>query len=174
MCTRFWFVWFICIRSCADSCRLSTHIDQGYFTSTGVVAWLLTWHDCLSTRRITMKGTGTIGHNNKTKQKQNKRFAFVARTGGWVKNVYELFKQRDLKFSPVSKIQIFQFMDKIFCVKFQRTPLKFHKKSYSYIERCIFLFNIEVLRARKRFWNTPLEALGLCLGYVPALAYDFS
>ena len=33
-----------------------------------------------------------------------------------------------LKFSPVNKIHIFQCMGKIFCVEFQRYPLKFHTK----------------------------------------------
>ena len=174
MCTRFWFVWFICIRSCADSCRLSTHIDQVYFTSTGVVAWLLTWHDCLSTRRITMKGTGTIGHNNKTKQKQNKRFAFVARTEGGSKTFMSSSSKEILNFHPWVKYKSFNLWTRYFVWNFKGRSWNSTKKSYSYIERWIFLVNIEVSRARKRFWNTPLEALGLCLGYVPALAYDFA
>ena len=33
-----------------------------------------------------------------------------------------------LKSSPVNKIYIFQYMGKIFCVEFQRYPLKFHTK----------------------------------------------
>ena len=48
--------------------------------------------------------------------------------GGRFKNTYELLNQRALKFSYVNKIHIFQCMGKIFCVEFQRYPLKFHTK----------------------------------------------
>ena len=47
---------------------------------------------------------------------------------GRFKNSYELLNLRALKFSPVNKIHIFQCMGKIFCVEFQRYPLKFHTK----------------------------------------------
>ena len=48
--------------------------------------------------------------------------------GGRFKKTYELLNLRALKFSPVNKIHIFQCMGKIFCVEFQRYPLKFHTK----------------------------------------------
>ena len=48
--------------------------------------------------------------------------------GGHFKNTYELLNLRALKFSPVNKIHIFQCMGMIFCVEFQRYPLKFHTK----------------------------------------------
>ena len=48
--------------------------------------------------------------------------------GGHIKNTYELLNLRALKFLPVNKIHIFQCMGKIFCVGFQRYPLKFHTK----------------------------------------------
>ena len=47
---------------------------------------------------------------------------------GRFKKTYELLNLRALKFSPVNKIHIFQCMGKIFCVEFQRYPLKFHTK----------------------------------------------
>ena len=50
------------------------------------------------------------------------------KTWGRLKNTYELLNLRALKFSPVNKIHIFQRMVKIFCVVFQRYPLKFHTK----------------------------------------------
>ena len=50
------------------------------------------------------------------------------RPGGHFKNTYELLNLRALKYSPVNKIHIFQCMGKIFCVEFQRYPLKFHTK----------------------------------------------
>ena len=47
---------------------------------------------------------------------------------GRFKNTYELLNLRAFKFSLVNKIHIFQCMGKIFCVEFQRYPLKFHTK----------------------------------------------
>ena len=41
-------------------------------------------------------------------------------SGGHFKNIYELLNLRALKFSPVNKIHIFQYMGKLFCVEFQR------------------------------------------------------
>ena len=48
--------------------------------------------------------------------------------GGRFKNTYELLNLRALKTSMLYKNHIFQCMDKIFCVEFQRVPLKFHTK----------------------------------------------
>ena len=44
--------------------------------------------------------------------------------GGRFKNMYELA----LKISMLYKNHVFQCMGKIFCVEFQRVPLKFHTK----------------------------------------------
>ena len=49
-------------------------------------------------------------------------------TGGRFKNAYELLNLRALKISMLYKNHISQCMDKIFCVEFQRVPLKFHTK----------------------------------------------
>ena len=48
--------------------------------------------------------------------------------GGRFKNTYELLNLRVLKISMLYKNHIFQCMGKIFCVEFQREPLKFHAK----------------------------------------------
>ena len=48
--------------------------------------------------------------------------------GGRFKNIYELLNARALKISMLYKNRIFQCMGKIFCVEFQRVPLKFHTK----------------------------------------------
>ena len=48
--------------------------------------------------------------------------------GGRFKNTYELLNPRALKISKLHKNHIFQCMGKIFCVEFQRVPLKFHSK----------------------------------------------
>ena len=50
------------------------------------------------------------------------------RPGGRFKNTYELLNPRALKISMLYKNRIFQCMGKIFCVEFQRYPLKFHSK----------------------------------------------
>ena len=48
--------------------------------------------------------------------------------GGRFKNPNELLNLRALKISMLYKSHIFQCMGKIFCVEFQRVPLKFHTK----------------------------------------------
>ena len=48
--------------------------------------------------------------------------------GGRFKNAYELLTLRALKISMYHKRFIVQCMGKIFCVEFQRYPLKFHTK----------------------------------------------
>ena len=51
---------------------------------------------------------------------------------GHFKNTYELLSLRALKFSLVNKIYIFHCMGKIFCVEFQREPLKFQTKYHTH------------------------------------------
>ena len=53
--------------------------------------------------------------------------------GGRFKNTYELLNLRALKFSLMNEIRILQCMGKIFCVEFQRFPLKFHTKYLTHI-----------------------------------------
>ena len=59
-------------------------------------------------------------------------YTVVIASGGRFKNTYELLNLRALKCSPVNKIHIFQCMGKMFCVEFQRYPLKFHTKYLSH------------------------------------------
>ena len=66
---------------------------------------------------------------------------------GRFKNTYELLNLRALKFSPVNKIHIFQCMGKIFCVEFQRYPLKFHTKYLTHTLKDMILYSIGILRA---------------------------
>ena len=54
--------------------------------------------------------------------------SFFIMIRGLIQNSFELLNLRALKFSPVNKMHIFQCMGKIFCVEFQRGPLKFHTK----------------------------------------------
>ena len=53
-------------------------------------------------------------------------------SGGHFKNGYELLNLRTLKISMLFKSHIFQCMGKIFCVEFQRVPLKCHTKYYTH------------------------------------------
>ena len=50
------------------------------------------------------------------------------RSGDRFKNTYELLNLRAIKISMLYKNHIFQCMGKMFCVEFQRVPLKFHTK----------------------------------------------
>ena len=52
----------------------------------------------------------------------------IGALGGRFKNAYELLNLRALKISMLYKNHIFQCMSMIFCVEFQRVPLKFHTK----------------------------------------------
>ena len=47
---------------------------------------------------------------------------------GRPKNAYELVNLETFKSSPLNKLHIFQCMGNIFCVEFQRVPLKFRTK----------------------------------------------
>ena len=77
--------------------------------------------------------------------------------GGPFKNTYELLNLRALQFSLVNKIHIFQCMGKIFCMEFQRYPLKFHTKYLTHWNsiqniwpiywKIWFLYNSDILRA---------------------------
>ena len=51
---------------------------------------------------------------------------------GRFKNAYELLNLRALKISMLYKNHIFQCMSMIFCVEFQRVPLKFHTKYHTH------------------------------------------
>ena len=71
----------------------------------------------------------------------------------WVSAVYvtwgafkkKLSNLRALKISTLCKNYIFQRMGKIFCVEFQRYPLKFHTKYLNpYIERCVFNSDMKI------------------------------
>ena len=59
---------------------------------------------------------------------------------GRLKNTYELLnlRVRALKYLPVNKIHIFQCMGEIFCVEFQRYPLKFHTKYLTHTSKYMF------------------------------------
>ena len=81
--------------------------------------------------------------------------------GGRFKNTYELLNLRALKISKLHKNHIFQCMGKIFCVEFQRVPLKFHTKYLTHTLKDVDFIHIwkELLdlRAHKCFWNAPQD-----------------
>ena len=63
------------------------------------------------------------------------------------KKAYMLLNLRALKILAVNKMHIFQCLGKIFCVEFQRVPLKFHPKYLTPTLKDTFLYDIEILRA---------------------------
>ena len=63
-----------------------------------------------------------------TEHTKNTSMCSGENTGGRFNNAYELLNLRALKISMLYKSHIFQCMGKIFCVEFQRVPLKFHTK----------------------------------------------
>ena len=67
-------------------------------------------------------------------------------TGGRFKNTYELLNLRALQILMLYKSHIFQCMGKIFCVEFQRVPLKFHTKYLTHTLKDVD-FTCENLRA---------------------------
>ena len=90
---------------------------------------------------------------------------------GRFKNVYELLNLIALKLSSVYKIRIVQCIGEIFCVEFQRVPLKFQTKYLTHTLKdtifiqCWHFKSSLVLRAHTCFWtphgrsrNLPLRA----------------
>ena len=95
----------------------------------GVLRIIISNHKCTAVS----SRTGPVAwcdHENSTDVKFLRvlRSALRDRTGGRFKNTYELLNLRALKISKLHKNHIFQCMGKIFCVEFQRVPLKFHTK----------------------------------------------
>ena len=81
-------------------------------------------------------------------------------TGGRFINSYALLNPGALKISMFYTNRIFQCMGEIFCVEFQRCPLKFHAKYLTHTLKDIFLYKTEILRALKSksshaFFETP-------------------
>ena len=94
------------------------------------------WKIC-KTEKITLKifriselNILTMGCKDMWKADENStRLTLPAqRPGRHFKNTYELLNLRALKISMSYKNHIFQCMGQIFCVEFQRYPLKFHTK----------------------------------------------
>ena len=102
------------------------------YTCTGKTACLY-WDSLLvSLIIIQVRLTMSMWCKKKKKKKRHVNL-FVAtvmtvKTGGRFKNTYELLNLKALKISKLHKNHIFQCMGKIFCVEFQRVPLKFHTK----------------------------------------------
>ena len=71
--------------------------------------------------------------------------------GGHFKNAYELVNLRALKSSLLNKLQIFQCIGKIFCVEFQRVPLKFHTKYLTYTVKDTIFIQCSTFKIALRF-----------------------
>ena len=82
--------------------------------------------------------------------------------GGRFKNAYEIVNLGALKSSLLNKLHIFQCMDKIFRVEFQRLPLKCHTKCLTHTLKDTTFIQVENLRALRftssyAFLKRPLE-----------------
>ena len=71
--------------------------------------------------------------------------------GGHFKKAYELVNLRALKSSLLNKLHIFQCMCKIFCVEFQRVPLKFHTKYLTYTLKDTIFIQCSTFKIALRF-----------------------
>ena len=118
---------------------ISTYIPPTYSTVSNVTPNLMR-----KSKTKSINSAATLFHSagirNSVPEKEKGRyrqyslfdFNYTNTSGGRFKNTYELLNLRALKFSPVNKIFIFQCMGKIFCVEFQRYPLKFHTKYHTH------------------------------------------
>ena len=61
--------------------------------------------------------------------------------GGRFKDTYELLNLTALKVSSLYKNRIFQCMGKVFCVEFQRVPLKFYPKYLAHAFKDVFFIH---------------------------------
>ena len=74
--------------------------------------------------------TGFFTHNRRFHRQYTFYTEFIGVKScakGRFKKTYEFLNLRALKISALYKNRTFQSMGKIFCVEFQREPLKFHK-----------------------------------------------
>ena len=93
--------------------------------------------------------------------------------GGRFKNAYELLNLRALKCSPVNKMRIFQCMGKIFCVEFQRVPLKFHTKYLTHTLKDTIWYDVQLLRALDLRTHTHFETPTLILKWVAVTWWEW-
>ena len=141
------------------------------------------WLMCDRIERILPKALSAQGNlTNVTLQRDLTGYAITRNTAmaeeesrGRFENTYELLDRRALKFSHVNKIHIFQCMGKIFCVEFQRYPLKFHTKYLNHtLKYMVFIQhwnfessqNEELISVLKR----PLELTNKDISNLPSLA----
>ena len=126
------FVWLyfvvVSLEVSVDTSVLCSHVFQGWFTGTGAIIWL-SQCKCILPKGpyppcLRMADRALLaGYPQSMVVLKD-----MDKTGGRFKNTYELLNLRALKISKLHKNHIFQCMGKIFCVEFQRVPLKFHTK----------------------------------------------
>ena len=78
------------------------------------------------------------------------KYLLYAERGGnqtYLGSFQKLLNLRALKFSPVDKIYIFQCMCKIFCVEFQRYPLKIRTKYLTHTLKDVDFINLLIFKS---------------------------
>ena len=109
----------VCVGVCVSTYTHRCVVFFGWYENVG--KWKRVLYYCPFVRVNT--GTGGFPH------KEQIIWMFLwCLPGGRFKNAYELLNLRALKIPILYKNRIFQCMSKIFCVEFQRVPLKFHTK----------------------------------------------
>ena len=93
---------------------------------------------------ISMLGIGQVSTEHSIVCMEKLIAVMMLGQGGISKTAYELLNLRALKISILYKNHIFQCMGKIFCVEFQRVPLKFHTKYLAHT-----LNDVDFLHRRK-------------------------
>ena len=112
---------------------VSSHYTKSHTSSMHASAWKSSF-------------LGNICHLSQP-SKKDKRHGYkpvlrnFLRSGGRFKNAYELLNLRALKISILHKNCIFQCMGKIFCVEFQRYPLKYHTKYLTHTLKYVYFIH---------------------------------
>ena len=107
------------MRHCATEMR--THDACTFLLQNGALWDMILVH-------YGMCATGLLNPNSSPVSMVRASCESFVSSGGRFKNAYELLTLRALRISMLYKSHIFQCMGKIFCVEFQRVPLKFHTK----------------------------------------------
>ena len=88
------------------------------------------------------KEYGLSGLHRKGEFARKRSYLELGGGGGGFKNVYLLVNLGASKFSILNKNRLFRCMGKIFCVEFQRFPLKFHTNYLTHTFNDLYLIDM--------------------------------